>query len=92
MAKSLFYATGADDPDLEETCWPIPGPEMTETVWRLAYDEHATRHERLKAQSVMGAYINLLTMPRRARERRIAALRRVMDARHRAAMGREDMP
>lgn len=80
LAKAL-RATGDDDPNLAEMCWPIPGSEeYGEIVWRLAYGT-PTRHDLIAARDVMMAYYDLIKATGGRRARIGAALKRVMKKR-----------
>ena len=67
MAKAFLSFDGM--------CWP--NPEHAESLdWRVRYaPEHLTRGEHLTLASIAAAYCELVAMPQRKRNRRIAQIR-----------------
>jgi hypothetical protein len=63
----------------EDTTWPIPDGEL-EWVMRYGGIERVMRN-RLSAASVLSAYLILIELPERTRNRRIRDIRRAMRAR-----------
>jgi hypothetical protein len=74
-------ATGADDPALLETSWPMPGADETDGAdsleWTLRYGE-PTRSDLLAAADRLRAYRALICDSHTEQQQhRLAALRRV---------------
>lgn len=75
--KLLDYATGADDPDLRETVWPIVVDAHCDVEWPLRYGT-PTRSDMLAAAAVIAAYRALTEDGTTAQQtKRLAALRRI---------------
>lgn len=64
------------------TCWPLPENDDGEVQWRLRYSHRDTSStDRLTAASFMGAYADLIALPQRERNKRVAAIRKAMEMR-----------
>lgn len=71
----MSNATGADDPVLAETSWPMPG--ATDLEWVLRYGT-PTRQDLLGAADIIAAYRALIVdSSTEQQQHRLAALRRV---------------
>lgn len=75
-------ATGAEDPALAETSWPMPTVGNTEyehsLVNNLLWSDHLTNEQRLEAVGYVRAYRALIEDGTTAQQlKRLAALRRV---------------
>jgi hypothetical protein len=76
-ARLAVRATGDDDPALVETSWPMPSPDLLESLWRLR-NGRLTRTDRLRLSVIVNAYVALIGAGTTADQvRRLAALRRV---------------
>ena len=70
-------ATGADDPALAETTWPLPDDEMAMLVHHLSYGNLDEARGR-RAAGIITAYRSLIMDSTTAQQtKRLAALRRV---------------
>lgn len=74
-------ATGADDPELSDTSWPMPhrsSPISNGVEWQLRHAYTVSFAARLEAASIVSAYRALIEDGTTAQQlRRLAALRRV---------------
>lgn len=58
----------------DDMTWPAPGEELSEVEWHLRYGG-VTRSDLVVAASVIAAYRELISAPRRKRERVIRGIR-----------------
>ncbi len=79
------YATGSDDPALEEMAWPMPTTYFDECNRALVWGA-LTRDQAAFVSGVMGAYRELITCNNKTRAIVGAALRRAAKARRKAGL------